>query len=602
MQTIAYLNGILIKDILTESIDHTPLKDETNVDQVGVAVTVVFSGVVHTSAIDHMGHKVAEVDINGIARDFAPGLSRLLQKLTKDRRRFTMKIGGQVLYDVIPGASDLPNSANSLQSGTLVDIAHGPIPSVQVIKIISGLSASIRVSVKFVIPNCDGQGKLAPSGLVNFRWWVFEDVDAGGSWLTTRTYTGRLRVAHKFISPHALARVVTVPPLQRGFKRKVVSWHESPDGLHLDFVYQDVEQIASAPWNRFAGVGATDWSGTLKMSSNTFGITGVAELDFHLSGPRGTSKLDLMDIAFRICQAKAKMFDFSPGGKSFKQGFMEYFSMGESLHGNEISVQCRIMHTGSVVTGAGAGLLTLGNDRVLGQPMGNLGINYDPEISFHPGPSAGVGGIFLSLLSTPCNPGSMPQIPASQIIKKGKEADLPATPDYSQSTGFLSESQSEASASQLEAMYLEYSLASEIFVNGGRIAMANGAAKDSKDPSLTMVNLHRPTAIREIRIDASRINSNPEIPTPNQPFKDANGIDHTPIDEAKISAVAPQVSADNRKLLFRTQVQMQYALSRPPGPNDRTAVGCVPYRVVSLADPSRSIMPAAFINPANILR
>lgn len=601
MHTTITYNGVLIKDVLTDGIEATAAKDSTGVDQAGVRYVCNFSGVVHQAAQDKMGKKLPS---------FRGGLQELLQALMKDRRRFTMKIGGQTVIDVGPGAAEPNAPKNQVMTDLdMSDIANGPMTHVQVMKITAGISAIIRFTIEYTIPNCGGpttvsttRGRQAVNnrtGLVNFRFWIAEDVDCV-TWLTTRTYQGRIRVAHKNIAPHQLARTVTIPPLQDGFQRRIVQWHESADGLHLDFTFQDVERIAAAPWNRFANVGATAWEGTLTASTQSMGATGLLDLKFSLTGPKTTSKPDLIAIGFLVCQSKVKLIEAIQGvSQKRASAFLESLAVTEDLAENRVSFDCQVRHTGD--SNMIAGLLSVGADQVLGRPLGNLGINYNPEKHFNPGPSAGVGGLFLSVLQTPCAPAKMPN-PQTPKERRYQSSSNRSSDQDSYANGRLNVSRSNVSQSHLEAIYLEYQMDSDLQFHTGQIGLATGAANGSRADTMAIVSLHRPTCTREIRIDASRLDATPELPDFSRSFLDFNGIRHTPIGEPDLVASVPQLSADSRNFLHRVQLTVRYAMSRAPRAGETLPVGTLPYRTSSNTDQRRVIPRRAFVAPESILR
>lgn len=593
MQSSFIYNDILVKDVCTEFIDYSSEKDSTGVDQIGIRGQCVFSGIVHAASKDHTGAKV---------NDFRGELTSVLGGLSKDRRKFVFMIGKKTIFAVGPGAVDCRTKAGQVPGNFFGDdISNGPHVSVQVVKITAGVSAHIRFTINFVVPECDcdstGDGGLG--GLINFRFWIHEGIDCK-TYLTTRTYMGRIRVAHKNISPHALARITTIPELEAGFQRQIMQWDESSDGLHLDFTIRDQERIASAPWNRFAGVGAIEWDGQLTArTGNNFGFTGNIDFNLHLVGPKTTSKADLIRIGFLVANAKARLFEAASAILNPNAAiFLDSLAVTEELAENEIVITSSIRHTGNNVID---GILSVGADQLLGRPMGDLGIGYDSERHFTPGQSAGIGGLFLSVLQTPCNPARFPISPATGVrrakVKRRNAIDL-----QEPSPGDLGSGAASAmSPSQLSNMYLEYLLDSEIIIKSGRIALPTGAPMRSTTPSVAVVNLHRQTAVRLINIDATRLNANPQFPAWSLKFRDSNGIIHVPIGDGVIHTQAPQISADNRKLIFRAQQHLEYALSRAPEYGESLPLGSVPYRVSSLNDPSRVFHAESFVQPSVLL-
>jgi hypothetical protein len=576
--------GILIKDILTDSVRADVVKDSTGVDQLGVRYTVTGTGIVHMAAQDHTGHRV-----NRIQTD----LLGVIQALSKDRRPFAMDIGGLPFIRVWPGAAE-PNAppGTTTTKLDLMDIDNGPIPSIVVTKITAGVSANIQFTFTFTIPNCGGPGTTTGSGLVNFRFWIAEFVNAKQNWLTTRTYQGKIRVAHKNVNPHALSRVVTIPPLQNGFRRDIIRWDESENGLELSFAFEDQEIVAAPPYNKFNGTGATAWSGRLTHSTDTLGATSLIEGRVRLEGPKGTSVLELADIAIRVISQKIQYVKLVRGA----QAYFLHFSIAEELADNIVECEAVIRHTGNQRDFIG--LFSLENSPVIGQPMGDLGIGYDSNIVWQPGLSAPFTGLYTSILQTPCQPGRMPQAAA---VKGQKYKSQTVSGSGQSNAGMTAMPPSTASPSQLDHLYFDYRLDSEYHMQSGRIALPTGAAANSAEPSIAVVNLFRPVTIREVRIEASRLNKPPELPTPNVAFRDLNGVLHTPFGEIDLCASAPQLSADSRNLLYETKLSAWYAMDQSLRSGQKIPVGTVPYRRTSGSDAARSLPPEIFLPPQNLL-
>jgi hypothetical protein len=609
VQTAFNYNGILVKDVVTEVIDFSSEKEGTGVDQIGITLQCVLSGVVHAkqkgnkssldsgSLVDSTGHTGLMID------QFQTQLFGVLKALSKDRRRFTLSIGGNNVIDIWPGASEITIAGDPVRNVDVHDVSNGPQVRVQVVKIVGGVAAHIRFTLTATIPNCgstQNASQLSLDGLRNFRFWINEYVD-GRTFLTTRSFIGRLRVAHKNISPHALARLITVPPLEPGFQRQVVRWDESSDGLHLDFTIQDQERIASAPWSQFAQVGAVDWDGHLTCSTNSFGYTGTIDFQLRLTGPKSTSKSQLIELAYLVADSKARLFEAFQAAESPDNSVvvLETLQVTEHLANNIIEIAARIRHTGSQVDDR---VLSMGPNQILGKPLGDLGINYDPQKHFAPALTAGVGNIFLSSLNTPCAPAQMPSAVPQKKIPRYKTKDGAGQDDGEESDADAGESSgSSNSPSQLQFMYLEYLINSDIIFKSGSIALFNGSASGSQLSPISVVNLHRQGALREVRIDATRLNAQPELPKWLTPFPDRIGNVHTPVDDARVSAILPQVSADNRKLIYRVEMDQMFALAAMPQLNQNLPIGCVPYRTVGAYDLSRTIPGGAFVDPASLL-
>lgn len=590
MQSRIVYNGVTISDVLTDTISHDVVKDSTGVDQAGVRVVGSFTGIVHVSAQNQIGKQVTPT--------LGTGLNDLLSSLTKDRRGFQMYVGSSLLYDVRPGAAE-PNAPNGTVTADLdkMDINNGPTPSVTINKLVSGYSATIQFKIEFTTPNCGGGYAKNNTGLVNFRFWIGEDIDCR-TWLTSRTYMGRLRVAHKNVNPHALARQIAIPPQQRGFKREVISLSESEDGLHLDFTVRDQEIIAAAPWSPGGKFGAVDWNGVYQVSTSD-GVRSIADITVQLTGPKGTSKEDLFFLAQKVVSQKIHMLDFLDLKSAFAgQAYLRHFGLKEVLQENVIEVSARLEHTGA--DAYAIGLFTPGKGATIGKPLGGLQIGFDDQVAYMPGQSATLTGMFLSVLQTPCSPAKMPQVtdkPPKDYEQKYKEGSKEISPEK-----YIPKyTVDKPSDSHLSAMYLHYALDSELIANSGRLALPTGAASSSTASSFAVVQLYRPTSIREIRLEATRVGLPPELPTPNVSFADSNQIQHVQIGDAAITSSAPQVSADARKLLYGSHMQIRYAMSRPPRTGETVAVGALPYRVSGANDPSRRLPAEIFVDPKKLL-
>lgn len=587
VQTSITYNSVQIIDVLTEGISHTP-EFESGVHQVGVRVRANFTGIVHTSANDFLGKKSPRAALGD-------GLNVVLQALTISRRPFQLFIGQSKLYDVRPGAAQ-PNAPPGTITADLdaMDIDNGPKTQVEVLKITSGNTATIRFSVEFVVPNCGGGNDKNATGLVNFAFWIAEDIDCR-TWLTRRTYSGRLRVAHKNIHPHALARMVAIPPQQRGFKREIIAMTESEDGLHLDFTIADQEIIAAPPWSPNGKYGAVSWDGVHMMSTQAQGAVTVSDLTLRLTGPKSTSKEDLLQLALRVVEAKTHFIALLAQNAIF----LDHFGMKDVLSNNDIEVSVRMRHTGAKAFALAIWALKDGT-LDFAKPLGDLGIGFDNQVAFQPGQTATLTGLFLSALQTPCRPAVMPQTidtPPKNEPPKYKP-DTPTTPPPSFIPSYNAD---EPSPGHLSAMYLDYAIESQLIANNGRIALPTGASSDSQASPLAVIKLYRETCLREIRLEATRVGKPPELPTPNVNFSDNNSIQHIQVGVADITPTVPQLSADARRLLYGAHMQIRYAMSRPPKIGETVALGCLPYRTASPGDASRMIPADVFVSPEKLL-
>ncbi len=585
MQTAFTYNDILVKDVLTDSIEFTSEKESTGVDQIGIRCTATFTGIVHCAQTDHTGKKVDP---------FRGGLDALFKALSKDRRKFILTMGGQTIITVAPGAIEPTGPASQRTPNLLqMDIANGPQVQLQVTKITAGVSATIRFTINYMIVNCGDHASQNTNGLLNLRFWIAENIDMSTG-LTSRVFAGKIRLAHKNIHPHLIARLVTIPSVQSGFKREYMRWDESPNGLELDFAIEDREIVAAPPYNAYAGYGATSWTGNLVHSTETMGATSSVVVSLQLTGPKNVSILELVDLAYRVIAQKLQYQKVIKG----QQAFFEYFEVSEELSNNSIGCTARIKHTGA--NASLIGLFNLQGQPFVGQPMGDLGIGYDSNRAYIPDLTAGVATLFLSALQSPCMPNRMPTS-QEQTSQPKPQFKTQAGGDDHGTDGRLEQLSQTVSESQLKAMYFSWRMTSELHHVTGRIPLANGASASSQESPISIVNLHRACDLRHVTIESERLNSPPELPSFLHNFIDVNGHTNTVIGTPKISPSAPQLSADGRNLLFAAEMDIWYALSKAINASHRIPVGTTPYRKTSESDPSRSLPPSTFVAPKSLL-
>ncbi len=509
MTQVTY-NDVVIQNVLTQSVDQQPIYDTAgNVDQIYVRTLVTIKFLFHAN--DGSGLGV------GVGNNLALGTARKLEMLNTNRRRFTMTIGGNTLFDVVPGA--IGENERVLQ-GQITDVNHGPRPSVKVEEIIGTQVVRGTFTVELAVPSCG-----TPAGVVNLRWWTIDDVDE--NWYTVRTISGRIRVANKNISPHSV-RGLIFPPLQDGFRRESMAFTEDPNGLELEFSIKDKEVYRSVPFP------ASTASGSHRMSSQVPGATIVeSECTVKLTGAHDVPQTALIQLGVKIIDNKLQLKNQGVGSSGAAKAWLLFYAIDAALFDNVVTVMARIKHTGQGEDGFEfLPQVTKQFGKSLPADIAVGGVTYDSLKSrLLPGPTAPLSSIIESVLQTPCDPAEMPQ--ATFITSAGD-----STPEKSEESGDYPDTEGDLPKEEdkttdyadehLRAPYLSYRVISQIKTHHGRAAMEIAAASTaSETDDVLPVDLTQGRTYRYITVRATRINTPPDMFDPIDTFVDSENRKHT---------------------------------------------------------------------------
>jgi hypothetical protein len=404
------------------------------------------------------------------------------------------------------------------------------------------------------------------------------------TWLTTRTYEGifRVRARDTFIDPFALARNITLPPLAEGFRRESIRWAESPNGLEMSFVVIDQERYAQAPGP------ATHWEGTYSISFPAGDITAETELSFRLWADRNLDKRILTTLAQSILDKKLhwqKVIQIAQDNSV--QGIVLTQRWEENLAENEIAVTARIRHVnpdninGQFTADNFKGpIFEFGNDLPHGvSQFAGFNRSYNKTDAYVPPkvPTAGLPPILVAALQNPCCPLEMPK-------KKQRDAFPEELTIVDQ--GELTEEERERAIAELtredrQSLAHAYNCytwckqqSSYITKTGYRgLPLAK-----SSSPSKAIVKMHADSMMREVRIDACRIDAWPALPDLRHSFKEYNsGFDYILI-SSQIDPCTPRVTADGIHELRQVYARFIYDLTGCPDPFAHPfEVGMLPY-------------------------
>jgi hypothetical protein len=380
--TITY-NGITLLNTQTRSFSQDAVFDDSGTDLLYHRFVIRVVGyIVNMSGYAQGNPLVTAIGAAGNATTkqpnmtFSPSASynfvQVRHKLQEQRRQFAMAFGcngdgsgGTIGLSASP-ASDLnrPTPQDPLSPGTAlgqpaglpylgpngnildVDVNNGPKSKVIGITHVSA-DEVLKCEVEFEICKLEcvrntydaqssQQTDLSPAVLSN-RWTVNDSVDR--NYLTTRTYTGRLRLASLGVDPNDF-RSWVVPNVYPGFRRDSMSFTVAADGLTLDYTIIDKEIIAAAP------APATSWrfSHTESIGWDT-NLTCVGECHMSLSGDRTVPRQ--LFIAMIAATFNAVMYPKDQNGNNLAGYITRELSFTDevSTDGCVIHGNCRVERT-----------------------------------------------------------------------------------------------------------------------------------------------------------------------------------------------------------------------------------------------------------------
>ena len=535
MSTRVEYNGITFESVLTEMIDQRAVRDSTGVDPIYVETTIVFQSYIVAG--------YGSVAIGHGALDLPTGILEAQQRLAQPRRRFRMWIGDDLVFDIAPSAERPGMRQVVAGPGTLMDVNHGPTLEVRVGEVVDDQSLKVRVTVKFATLRADRPGATY-HGISKLRYWISEQIDR--EWLTTRTYTGRVRVDSMDRSPHLLLRnVLTLPPLQAGFQRQSISINESPNGLEAEFTVQDREVHMAAPRP------AVQWEGSHTIrSAGAEGAVAVSDCNVSLSGAKYVTKRALFNLACRIVDQRISLLE------RFRQQprrtFIEVLDFRDQFTGNRVEVAARIKHIDNGPTLFN----TLSTD--LAKPV--VLPAYDRDRSWARSPTATLSGIVRQALQDCLHPAiGFPVSPVygQQYQTPQGAANEQAPRNYYDEPALPWLQQPDYSIEQYEAPYLEWRSKQRFLMKTGRTISPNQEAYLAHQT-------HGKFVVGYYMIQAQRLEKWPVMPDPES----LEGFgDHELIPET------PQRSKDGLSTLYAVRARFSVAWKKADGSPANSYVG-----------------------------
>lgn len=412
----------------------------------------------------------------------------------------------------------------------------------------------------------DGIQSLNGVAVLSNRWSVVDEIDQ--NFFTTRTYTGRLRMATPVVSPHSF-RGSVVPPLQQGLKRQSMRFVASDDGLNLLYEVVDREIAFSAPEP------ATSWEfEQTERVQRADQLGNYVDLRISLAGDRNVDRRKLIQIAFSIIDFKIFRFN-NLQNNAYVESIAIRDLYGEGAGG--ITVEATARRVGR--PGGGLGAIFQLQLEGLGEPitqqmMGNAVNQYDSRKSRGSrdgesleveGPVSMVGA-FSVYLQSPCNSDghkiSYGELPAEQ--SPPDQTDVASVEAYVVGELVDDGSLDSYSVEQNDAGYITYQYESTYSTNSLRaacpIALGSNSQSSASQDTTSVVVLGQGQTKRKVHVLAERVGEPPDMLNPPSQFQDENGITHTLLDSHFMISTGEPTPDGNRT--HRAHYEIEFAMSR----------------------------------------
>jgi hypothetical protein len=582
-QTIVRYNGVEIGQCLTKTFEQTPIYSDDDADLIGWKFNVTVQGFCHgQSSWSTAGYTYLKADDVPVSGGSAAAIyNRLRERLQSPRGQFQMIVGadaagnnGQELLAANAWTANETSPANNPSA----DINNGPKPRKTSITIVGDNVFKVEWSVEIQL-TCTGN----TAGILSNRWSFTDDIDK--NLRTTRTYTGRLRLATSQLN-HAMVRRWVLPHMVPLMRRDSMRFTSSSDGLLVDYTIVDRETPYSAPFP------ATSWEFSHREETGD-GKVGFCDVQISMEAPSTADKQHLIKIG--LAAVRAKFSGQIAQGKL--AGIVESIAvtdlMGDDTNRIIVEGRCtRPMSPAEFQTNlehkSGVPLDREGNFKTIAvnyESARNAGARFDGPQLPSEGPVA-AAGIIACALQTPCDDAHAmarrtvsgnapdPEPPPEDVT-----LDINRDQTAEQIEAFF-DAPSYVTDGHVLALFVHYRMTSTYVLNGMKVALpiarpaTNETSESEPDETVRVVSLGPQTAKRIVRIEAQRAGAEPFLPRPAD-YVDASGIKAVLLN-SKIMAEVPDRTTDGQ-LIHIASGEYEYSLSRPPRGNEKLRIGINPW-------------------------
>lgn len=456
------------------------------------------------------------------------------------------------------------------------DCQAGPkVRSVSVNKIYAAHAASVTATFEVCVPWCEDYGGTLTK-VIEHTWSASDSVD--DNLYTTRTYSGRIKVANPFVDPNTM-RALVMPPLVQGMRRAAMSFDVESDGRTLAYRVTDREATYSAP------APAKTWNIQVTESVSLGRPLLHTAMSIHLEGTRDVSKKALAALAVAIAEERIIGLSIANNAAN-KTVLIEDLALTEYT-GNDIPVSIDLRLTvqhlrndGAAFNGAGG---AFGKD-LLGASFPTAG--YNANVSPDPGISGPVSllGVVKHYLTSVCY--GEPAIRDGSHPESGDvHADLsnpsgaPTVTARAVANGSTTKP-SWISVQFATAVYTHYQVDSVYDTSYQRMQLPIAGLASSYsagDPTCSVVGLGYPTTTRTIRIEATRHGDPPLLQEPKDTWTTGSSTTEMTFTRlrTKVAPTTPEKSAVGQDV-WTVRAEYVYACSRNPLNSEALAVGLDP--------------------------
>jgi len=599
MGTDLIYNGVELHNVVTREWEQEAVYDQSKTDLVMHRFKITVEGILHakSSGTDPpISASPAWIE----RQDLADGAPRTVtadiyndirNRLLTPRKKLEIRMGGQMVLMALPAVA-FPTDLNR-------DVENGPQPQSASLTHIAGHQLfRVRFVVHFAKAECPGTS-YSDSWVLNNRWSVSETMDQ--DFFTTRTIAGQMRLSLPIQVTQQDFRHLIVPSLEEGFRREHIEYSMQPNGLEANYRVTDKQVHTSAPWP------ATSINGTYTEETSD-GITFHSSLNVRLQGDPSSDKRLMIARALQVVDARLNLLE-EVGAMNTKY-LIESATITEHIGAaNSVEASFRIRR----VFEDPAAYLARVRTKTLGKPLELDDLPdqpepYDPVISRKPVTYGYVpqGGerepILLFLLQCylqdPCIPIHGVYQGEDHAIQREEPEDDYETTLTQRPPGSIPEPTLEARVSEKAKTYV-YTLCTmetKYLQPCMRAAMpiARQFSPGDTADATVVFDLGPGQCIREIRVEAEKVDVWPEIPTPVDTYSDGN-LRATKLD-FRVRVHPPTLTAEADKHVRRVSAYYRYALNRAPTTAEKVRVGILPTHTFTqdeaAFDPSIAFMEA----------
>jgi len=396
-----------------------------------------------------------------------------------------------------------------------------------------------------------------------------------------------------------------------------VEFSESADHLELNFTIVDKEEYHLAPSP------ATDWEGSYSVSMPTGDLTAQAELRFRLWGDNTLDRRTLFVLAQRIIDAKLHYEEMLREGTNI---IVMAQIWEEDLKNNEINCYVKIAHFGTQDRQLfDQNVQPTGDFFELGKPLDKkvsefeqnpASREYAIDESYYPpdGPTASLAGIFKCSLQTACCPQKLNRKLDEPEEEETEEEDGDPAEEPSGDTDYIilpnKTINTRYNKEHHKYPYLWYRMTSRYHRDTGWRGFPLGQQCEysqsvNSAQRFSFAQMHCGVCVREVRIEACRMNQWPSLPDQRDSWTDENGIKYV-LKESVVDPCPPKLTADGKHELREVYASYFYYMSRPPLTAEEYLVGQPAYlehgtRPTDSVEDSAYVPASSFKDPLEIL-